>query len=440
MPIYAPGKGILCPPFGHVDVTPYLPLLSTPEVQRLKYRTQLSLVREVYPAATHTRLFHSLGVMRLTNRILDSMFLRGFFAEEDKDALRRDLNIAALVHDIGHPPFSHATEYVLCQLGSIKNHKERTVDIISGPLAEKIRECGSTPERIVDLLDKKKGDPRGAIVTSKSIGADKIAYLFQDQHQTGYNAAMPRDWNELVPYMCFAHDRLCVEEKKEQLLKNMQRFYFEMWTRVYLRKQAVAFGRVLQKAIELHVSKTGLDADVVWGRSEGWLEDTLAQSPIETVARLYGRVMSRQGLKAAVSFKIDEYKRSERKANKPIAVVGAEKEALRAFLIWYENPLRLTELEGRIAKELGLADHDVVVSIVPEPAKLVPEDVLLVDTSGERAGTLFERSPDFHKSLQESADEFLAIRVMVDESERQRVSEASDTIADVVKSHSNINL
>lgn len=440
MPSYAPDKVILCPPFGYVDVAPYESLVHTREVQRLKQRTQLSLVREVCPNSTHTRFAHSLAVMGLTNLMLDNMYQRGFFADDNRDELRRDLSIAALVHDLGHPPYSHATEYALGQLGSVKNHKDRTVDIIKGPLAKAIEDCGSSAGRVLDLLDKKKGDPRGSMVTTKSVGADKIGYLYHDQRQTGHNAPMPGSYRELLPYLCFAHNRVCVEEKAKDFLEGLQRFYLAMWTQVYLRKQAVAFGRVLQKGIELHVRETGLDADSVWDKSEGWLEDALETSPNENVRELYGRVLRRDGLKAAVAFKIGDYAREERRANKPISVVPGESESMRAFLKQYENPLRITELEGLISSELNLAAHDVIVTTVPEPAKLVPEDVLLVDKAGEQAGWLFERSPKVLEELEEKADRFFAIRVMVDEVERRRVSEAPDVVMEIIEEHSGISL
>jgi HD superfamily phosphohydrolase len=352
--------------------------------------------------------------------------------------LRNDLRITALLHDVGHPPFSHAVEHVLDALGA-GNHNQRTNELIEGELAKLIVDCESTPERILDLLDKKSGDPRGKIVTSKSIGADKLGYLYQDQRVTGHNAAMPGDYTQLMPYLCFVENDLRVAETAQNFLMNMQKAYFEMYTEVYLRKQALAFERILQKAIEKYVEESGVEPFNLWGMSESRLEVELEDSsPI--VKRLYERVEVRDALKAAVTFKIDKYARTERVGDKPISVVGCYESELEKFADKYGNPVSLTSLEKLFAKELKIDESDIVVTVLQSPKKLVPEDVSLVTKDGRLAGTLFERSPVHYASLVESARNFYTIRVMVDQKYRERVSKEYKTLVDIVKQDSGVVL
>jgi len=112
-PLYAPEKLVAVSPFGVTDVSDYLCLINTPQFQRLKYSTQLGLVKEVFPNATHTRLAHSIGVFMLTKSVAKKLQDRNFLEDEVQ---RRELAVAALLHHIGHPPYSHAVGYALAYL------------------------------------------------------------------------------------------------------------------------------------------------------------------------------------------------------------------------------------------------------------------------------------------------------------------------------------
>ena len=77
-------------------------LIDAPIVQRLRGIKQLALTSLLYPGATHTRFEHSLGVMHVAGRMADHLELR--------KRERRLVRLAALLHDVGHMPFSHAGE------------------------------------------------------------------------------------------------------------------------------------------------------------------------------------------------------------------------------------------------------------------------------------------------------------------------------------------
>jgi len=85
-----------------------LELIDCPEVQRLRYISQLGLSQLAYPGATQSRFAHSLGVLFLMQQCVDHLGREyaEYFSDLDKEALLA----AAVVHDIGHGPFSHATE------------------------------------------------------------------------------------------------------------------------------------------------------------------------------------------------------------------------------------------------------------------------------------------------------------------------------------------
>ena len=103
-------------------------LLNKAEFQRLRRIKQLGFSELVYPGATHTRLAHSVGVFhtaRTLVRLFRGMLGKGFDRERGEVAI-----CAALLHDLGHGPFSHAFEGVLKACGIMGKHEEWTADII----------------------------------------------------------------------------------------------------------------------------------------------------------------------------------------------------------------------------------------------------------------------------------------------------------------------
>ena len=144
----------------------------------------------VYPGALHTRFEHSLGTLHAAASIMTRLPNTNTLSEEDERIVR----IAALLHDIGHGPFSHVSEYLLEQWATVgrdssgpreKIHERVTVDIISnepsisGLLSEEQREavCGM-------IRGSQRRDARRDIVSS-DLDADKIDYLPRDSYYAG---------------------------------------------------------------------------------------------------------------------------------------------------------------------------------------------------------------------------------------------------------------
>src|SRR3569833_2825326 len=119
-------------------------LIDTPAFQRLRYVRQLGLAFLVYPGATHSRFEHALGAFHLARRTLNQ-----FEEQDDFSAVGRDectlVRAAALLHDVGHYPFSHALE----EIGAMHHEEVARSLITSGELGETLRrELGAeAPER-----------------------------------------------------------------------------------------------------------------------------------------------------------------------------------------------------------------------------------------------------------------------------------------------------
>jgi hypothetical protein len=185
--------------------------------QRLRHVHQLAMSYLVYPGATHKRFEHSLGVMELASRIYDIVTNpQNVFHNSVRDIIpdeqgryywRAVLRMAALCHDLGHLPFSHAAERELLPDGY--DHERLTKDIIC---CAEMREIWAAmtpplnPDHIVKLaVGPKHAEPLelntwenilAEIITGDAFGADRMDYLLRDSFHAG------------VPYGTFDHHRL----------------------------------------------------------------------------------------------------------------------------------------------------------------------------------------------------------------------------------------
>jgi HD superfamily phosphohydrolase len=160
---------------------PYLRLMDSAPFQRLRYVRQLGLAHLVYPGATHSRFEHALGayhLARLTVRVLEDA--GELHAVPDLD--RRIVVAAALLHDIGHYPFSHALEEI-----GVPHHEEVARPLIAeGAVGAILREefAPDAPERVLALVRGVSESPLQGLI-SGSIDLDKTDYLKRDAMMCG---------------------------------------------------------------------------------------------------------------------------------------------------------------------------------------------------------------------------------------------------------------
>lgn len=158
-----------------------LDLLDTPEVQRLKYTSQLGLSYLVYPGAVHSRFNHALGVLHLMQQVVQ--YLKEHLDGIDNES-RNALLAAAVLHDVGHGPFSHLLE---SKLG--KDHEEWSWRIIESEDTQvnAILRREGILERVLSLL--KPGEvpqsPWHKSLISSQLDVDRMDYLLRDSHFTG---------------------------------------------------------------------------------------------------------------------------------------------------------------------------------------------------------------------------------------------------------------
>src|ERR1700680_1791307 len=112
-------------------------VIDTKTVQRLRRIKQLCLASYVFPGATHTRFSNSLGVTNLARSVL--LHLREGDSGSDRGQIEKNFNsvfLAALLHDVGHGPFAHSFERVLCGHKNAPDHEDWTATLISHAASE----------------------------------------------------------------------------------------------------------------------------------------------------------------------------------------------------------------------------------------------------------------------------------------------------------------
>ena len=157
-------------------------ILDTTPVQRLRRIKQLSGAEYVYPAANHTRFEHALGAMYLAGTLAHS--IPAMLETEEILCLK----VAALLHDVGHAPFSHLFEPMMTTVLK-KTHEDLGVWLIEkSQLADVLRDEGLDPKRISKLAVGRLGEPNRAFmdqILRSLVDVDKMAFVVRDSYHTG---------------------------------------------------------------------------------------------------------------------------------------------------------------------------------------------------------------------------------------------------------------
>jgi len=153
-------------------------------VQRLRRLRQLAGAEYVYPAANHTRFEHSVGVMHLAGLMAENPYLSKHFNEEEYQLIR----LAALLHDVGHGPFSHIFEHLLVKFMN-KTHEDINVWVVQkSELKDVIKKLGFDVNEVAKLSVGWLHKPNRAFmdqIIRSSVDVDKLDFVVRDTYHTG---------------------------------------------------------------------------------------------------------------------------------------------------------------------------------------------------------------------------------------------------------------
>ncbi|UCD14037.1 MAG: HD domain-containing protein [Thermoplasmatales archaeon] len=251
-------KMVRDPIHGNIQVKGHLlDLLETPEVQRLYNIKQLGFTHLVFPGAHHTRLEHSLGVYKLASQISEVLRLE----KSEKDSVV----CAALLHDIGHGPFSHTLESILLEKFGV-DHVDLTEKLILGdyeifePKEKKVIHSLSVnqilnknnldEEEIVKIIRGKITlKPYLSQILNSAIDADQLDYLIRDAYYTGVAYGMV-DIERLLQTILIHEDSLTIKRKGVSVVENILMARGLMYSSVYFHKTVRIAELMLSKALE----------------------------------------------------------------------------------------------------------------------------------------------------------------------------------------------
>jgi len=196
--------------------------------QRLRHIKQMGLAHLVYPGATHTRFHHSLGACHLMGKALDELQTKGVvISEEDRLAAR----IAALLHDVGHAPFSHSLEHTLVGISHEK---------ISRLVMQKMdTETGGMLGRAMQIFDNACPQKYLNQLVSGQLDVDRMDYLNRDSFYTGVSEGVI-GYDRILQMLTVRDNELAVEEKGVYSIEKFIIARYIMYWQVYLHKTVLS--------------------------------------------------------------------------------------------------------------------------------------------------------------------------------------------------------
>ena len=240
-------------------------LMNTPEFQRLRRIRQLGFSELVFPGATHSRFAHSVGVYHTARRLADAIARQRNDYDSDRE---RVALLAALLHDIGHGPFSHAFELVSAT-GPTKTHEDWSAEIVRDDTTAVNRLLRHVDERLPGQIGAllKEEEPKDvyATIVSSQFDADRLDYIQRDRMQTGIESGhVDCDWlfdclevgsvtiDDNNPYNAAC---LCLGPKGLSVAEEYLEARFRLYRMVYLHKTTRAAEKMLATLLNA-VAKT----------------------------------------------------------------------------------------------------------------------------------------------------------------------------------------
>jgi HD superfamily phosphohydrolase len=221
-------------------------VIDTEPLQRLRRIRQLAGSEFVYPAANHTRFEHAIGAMHLAGALSETLPID--LSQHQQSQLR----LAALLHDVGHGPFSHAFEPLMAKyLG--KNHEDFVPWLVNQTeIAERLETAGFNAKTlgrlaIGKLRDKKR--PYLDQIISGGVDVDKMDYIVRDSFHTGAGYGSI-DVHRLLYTMDIIDGNLSVDGTAVATLESFLLARFESFRTIYFHRASRAVQIMIVKALE----------------------------------------------------------------------------------------------------------------------------------------------------------------------------------------------
>lgn len=242
----------------HVQHKVILDLINTKEFQRLRRIKQLGTSSFTFQGAEHSRFTHCMGVYEITRQICDN-FQRNYPSKNPDDGLWNDDErivalCAALLHDLGHGPYSHTFEHIFNT-----DHEMWTQRIITSPETEinqVLKQVSDDfPEKVASVIDHTYPNPQVVQMISSQIDADRMDYLLRDAYFTGTKYGM-FDLTRILRVMRPYKKGIAFDNDGMHAVEDYVLCRFQMYQQIYFhpvsRGMEVVLTKLLQRAKDLY--------------------------------------------------------------------------------------------------------------------------------------------------------------------------------------------
>lgn len=234
-------------------------LIDTPHFQRLRFIRQNGLANLVFHGAEHSRFTHSIGVHHVAKQMYERICRNS--SESESSEWKLLTVIAALLHDVGHGPFSHTLEEILKEVDVKFHHEEMTKRFISDPDSDiykiLVQIDNKLPENLILFFDKKmrKQDHWVYRVVSSQLDADRLDYVQRDALFAGLRGH-GFDFERMLDLLNHHENRIAVDrgatEALESYLVSLDQLYRAIYYHHAVRSATQMLMSLMRRAVNLH--------------------------------------------------------------------------------------------------------------------------------------------------------------------------------------------
>jgi len=230
-------KTIQDPIHGNIQVDEWIiRIIDTPQFQRLRRIKQLGFGNLVYPGANHTRFEHGIGAMHIARDLASKMNV--------DSRVKNEIIVSALLHDIGHSPFSHTSEGLVEKYLGL-SHEDITEILKDSEIGDILREEGLRIKEIAEHVIGRSG----ISIACGDIDADRMDYLVRDSYYTGVAYGV-FDLTRLVNKIYFEKNKLIIDSGGLRAAESLLISRFMMYPTVYFHHVCRIAEKMYERAIE----------------------------------------------------------------------------------------------------------------------------------------------------------------------------------------------
>ncbi|MEE3490237.1 HD domain-containing protein [uncultured Methanobrevibacter sp.] len=306
-----------------------LRIMDMPQFQRLRRIKQLGLISLIYPGATHTRFEHCIGTMNLGSKLSEELEL----TSDEIELVRA----SALLHDVGHGPFSHVSEGVL----SVP-HEELSKYVITKTSMRDLLEEKFDVNEIVDIINGK--GYLGPIVSGE-LDVDRMDYLLRDSHNTGVSYGKI-DYERLISNLTL-DDGLILDIKGVQAAEGALVSRYFMYPSVYQHHTTRIVNTMFRRALKKIINEGVINENEIYKYDDSDIIATFRHCENEYANDIMHRLDNRIIPKRVKTIRLDNFKFPEK--------------------MYKINPEELRKAEEEISEDYEIDKDYVFINIAEYP-------------------------------------------------------------------------